>query len=149
MYTLFYPFCRDLELAKKRAAESYQELAGLRQCLDESIRESVAFAPSSQPTRPAVSAASTSSATEMDDAHLDVSMAQVDQLMNQFQESFTGFGATANIESTGRPELSFSRMSQSANMDDSSAFDAFLERYSDKLVDMVGEKLISKMNAKR
>lgn len=139
-----------MELAKKRAAESYQELAGLRQCLDESIRESVAFAPSSQRTRPAVaSASSTSSATEMDDAHLDVSMAQVDQLLNQFQESFTGFGATANVESTGRPELSFSRMSQSANMDDSSAFDAFLERYSEKLVDMVGEKLISKMNAKR
>ena len=136
-------------MAKKRAAESYQELAGLRQYLDESIRGSAAFAPSSQPARPAASASSTSSATEMDDAHLDVSMAQVDQLLNQFQESFTGFGATANIENTGRPELSFSRMSQSANMDDSSAFDAFLERYSDKLVDMVGEKLISKMNAKR
>lgn len=142
---------RDLELAKKRAAESYQELAGLRQCLDESIRESVAFAPPSNrhPTRPAVSASSTSSATETDDIHLDVSMAQVDQLLNQFQESFTGFGATAHAETTARAELSFSRMSQSANMDDSSAFDAFLERYSEKLVDMVGEKLISKMNAKR
>ena len=149
-------YCRDLELAKKKAAESYQELAGLRQCLDESIRESVSFAPKAA-ARPSLSH------SETDDSSLNASMAQVDQLLNQFQDSFTGLGGTMGTTETtnskrksmgrsrqGGNELEFSHgSSQSANFEDSAAFDAFLERYSEKLVDLVGEKLISKINSKR
>lgn len=91
-------------------------------------------------------------------------MAQVDLLMSQFRSSLTGLGgltagASAGtsrksafpVSTTSGTELGFSGSTESRlDLDtvNSLELNSFLERYSDRLVDLVGEKLIQKMNSK-
>lgn len=150
---------RELDAAKRKAAESLQELTNLRQSLDKSMRESVQQRSKHQRVP------STASIPEND--VLDVSMAQVDELLLQFQDSLAGLGSTTgggalmtgSRKSQGAPSsassmLGFSRSTESAQLSESGLgsgvdVDAFLERYSERLADMVGEKLLSRMNASK
>lgn len=153
---------RELEQAKQRAAESYQELLDLRQSLDQSMRQSSAV-PSAAAHHKRTTAR-TANAAGHDDS-LNVSMAQVDQLMSQFRSSLTGLsgisGGTASAgtsrksgfpaSTTSGTELGFSGSTESRlDLDtvNSLELNSFLERYSDRLVDLVGEKLVKKINNK-
>jgi chromatin remodeling complex protein RSC6 len=151
---------RELEVAKRKAAESFQELNNLRQSLDQSMRESTVL----RNKNPHHRAPSTASIPEHD--VLDVSMAEVTELVMQFQDSLQGLGSTAagsttgfvsgSRKSTAAPTstasvLGFSRSTDSAQVDMDPAaasidVNAFLERYSEKLADLVGEKLLSRMS---
>jgi hypothetical protein len=151
---------RELDAAKRKAAASLQELSQLRQSLDSSMRESTARRVTHSRTP------STASIPEHD--VLDVSMAQVDELLLQFQDSLHGLGTTAAVTPGGG--LNASRKSHAASSTGGSTgfshsnndspqlgldgtgmsgldVNAFLERYSDKLADMVGDKLLSRMSS--
>lgn len=87
---------------------------------------------------------------------LNVSMAQVDELMLQFQDSFAGLGSTAaaGVNASSRrsgasSSLGFSQSSEALFGESAENMNGFLERYSDKLADMVGEKIMTRMNSSK
>eukprot|EP00428_Durinskia_dybowskii_P080178 CAMPEP_0170442950 /NCGR_PEP_ID=MMETSP0117_2-20130122/47712_1 /TAXON_ID=400756 /ORGANISM="Durinskia baltica, Strain CSIRO CS-38" /LENGTH=1362 /DNA_ID=CAMNT_0010703615 /DNA_START=33 /DNA_END=4119 /DNA_ORIENTATION=- len=131
---------RELEVAKRRAAESFQELSGLRHSLDKSMRESTVLRSRNHQRAP-------STASIPEDDVLDVSMAQVDELMMQFQDSLMGrvtivgarrrrwdipaavpvhnrkSSASAMGHSSSSSGLGFSRSTDSAQMDVDAPYD--------------------------
>lgn len=146
----------------------------MRHSLDTSMRESVSRRSTHRPAQHQHHnhhrAPSTASIPEND--VLDESMAQVDELLMQFQDSLqglggasltpggrrgTGAGATAASSTAGSLGLGLSRStagdSPHLDMDGTAVsgidMNLFLERYSDKLADMVGEKLLSKLSTPR
>lgn len=145
-----------MEQAKQRAAESYQELLDLRQSLDQSIRESSAAPPVSASVRTGAggpkqkpSRVEGGGNSNSSDSSLNVSMAQVDQLMSQFRSSLTGMSGAGGAMTTGASQK-FGLSGSGLDLDtvNSLELNSFLERYSDRLVDLVGDKLVKKMNNK-
>lgn len=108
------------------------------------------------------------------DQLLRISIAQADELMQQFQTSFSTMtlihqSATTTTSTNIEDMLAFSRVSEenvnnnrssrsikynssssssssnSGGFEDAANMSLFLEKYSDKLLDLVGEKLLNKV----
>lgn len=142
-------FGRELELAKQKAAQSFQELMGLRSSLEESIHVSRGGRPGSG---------------------LDInrSIAESDELLSLFKASFANLAETAQFSGTnslgvggaGAGQTSSfggSRISESGKTfrgstglsvteDQEVEVSSILEKYSDRLLQMVSEKMLSKLN---
>lgn len=132
----------ELERAKQQAASSYQELMSLRTNLEESVQFS--HTPRDATSR------------RGGGVDLGRSMAETDQLLSMFRESFaqlseTQGGRLGNNTSFhgGSSAFNHSRMSVTGGGGgggDSAEVTMILERYSERLVELVSDKMLSKLN---
>lgn len=129
----------DLERAKAEAAASYRELMQIRSSLSASTTSAV----------PLLDSAILSSTDTMGSGNIVFeSMREADLLLDQFRRSLatvppsiSAVGGTTAIANTHNASMTFgSSLEQSVEVSN------FLEKYSDKLVEIVGEKLLAKLN---
>eukprot|EP01034_Spumella_vulgaris_P023932 gene23932-30216_t len=141
--TKYRSILSDLERARRQAADSYQELINLRSSLEESMN---VFSPAPV-------------ASHSQDIDLNASMAETDQLLGLFRDSFAQLGDTHNAHNRSHSHMSFpspgsigggsfrrqgGSTSGSVMGDDNAAeVERILERYSDRLLEMVSGKILS------
>jgi len=148
-------FFRDLEVARMQASDSYRELSELRRSLKDITLDgdSTIAQQSSRGTSSSSSSSSSIPPTDIDVAQdgdellcddsssslalLNSSIAEVDRLLHQFQDTLASF-SVPSINST-----TIYRPGTAASVDNTIEIEmnGFLERYSDKLLDMVLQKL--------
>lgn len=135
----YHSVLKELQMAKEKAAASLQELLQLRTSLENSV--------------------------DLRDPNLHASMSlqETDALLDQFRRSLASFndlplqltaGPGMRTMDTGTsrssslsPRLTMSNTQASASgkaTDEDHVLAQFLERYSDRLVDLVGEKMLNK-----
>ena len=147
----YHVFFRDLEVARMQASDSYRELSELRRSLkditldgDSTIAQQSSRGTSSSSTIPPTDIDVAQDGDELlcDDsssslALLNSSIAEVDRLLHQFQDTLASF-SVPSINST-----TIYRPGTAASVDNTIEIEmnGFLERYSDKLLDMVLQKL--------
>ncbi len=126
--------CSELERAKAEAAASYKELLQIRSGLSASTS-----------TLPLLDSAILSSTDTMGGSTNIVfeSMREADLLLDQFRRSLATIPASMSVGMTHNSTVS---MTLGSALEQSSEVSMFLEKYSDKLVEIVGEKLLSKFN---
>lgn len=133
--------CSELERAKQQAAASYQELMGLRSCLEESTQ----FSTSSNGNAP-------SSGGRGNEVDLGKSVAETDQLLSLFRESFAQLSDTQHMRLGNMAfsaSSSFGGSGRGGNGGgDSAEVSVILEKYSDRLVELVANKMAAKLNSK-
>ncbi len=134
MYSLTRHFnCSELERAKAEATASYKELLQIRSDLSAST------------SMPLLDSAILSSTDTMGGSTNIVfeSMREADLLLDQFRRSLATIPASMSQGMTHNSTVS---MTLGSALEQSSEVSMFLEKYSDKLVEIVGEKLLSKFN---
>ena len=150
-------FFRDLEVARMQASDSYRELSELRRSLKDITLDgdSTIAQQSSRGTSSSSTSSSTILPTDIDVAQdgdellcddsssstalLNSSIAEVDRLLHRFQDTLASFSVPSiNSTTIYRPGTA-----ASASVDNTKEIEmnGFLERYSDKLLDMVLQKL--------
>ena len=143
---------RDLEVARMQASDSYRELSELRRSLKDITLDGDSTI-AQQSSRGTSSSSSSIPPTDIDVAQdgdellcddssssmelLNSSIAEVDRLLHQFQDTLASF-SVPSINST-----TIYRPGTAASVDNTIEIEmnGFLERYSDKLLDMVLQKL--------
>lgn len=130
--------------AKEKAASSFQELMQLRSALE--VEES------NEDVKPTVASQD----------FTRNSLKETDELLEEFRRSLASFhelpllmttsSATdphrsSNLTMTAGPStLTMRKLSSSGGADEDLMLTAFLEKYSDKLVEIVGEKILAKVS---
>jgi hypothetical protein len=140
-----------------QASDSYRELSELRRSLKYITLDGDSTA-AQQPSRGTASSSSSSTISPPADTDIDAaqdgdellcddsssstalllnsSIAEVDRLLHQFQDTLASFSVPSiNSTTIYRPGTA------SASVDNTIEMNGFLERYSDKLLDMVLQKL--------
>lgn len=144
---------RDLEVARMQASDSYRELSELRRSLKDITLDGDSTIAQQSSRGTSSSSSSSIPPTDIDVAQdgdellcddssssmalLNSSIAEVDRLLHQFQDTLASF-SVPSINST-----TIYRPGTAASVDNTIEIEmnGFLERYSDKLLDMVLQKL--------
>lgn len=90
---------------------------------------------------------------EVNDNQLEQSMAEADSLLNMFRESFSSLNQALAVEgsnvSRSQTRSGTFIQSLSNSLDDADSVGSILEKYSDKLLDMITRKLGNKVDVDR
>lgn len=148
---------RELEKAKQKASQSFQELMGLRSSLEESMNMSRG-----------------SSAGPGSGLEVNRSIAESEELLSLFKASFlnlsetaqhhsmqfsgtnslagsrggapTSFGGSRGVSESGKTFRGSTGLSSVDEEQQEMEVNSILEKYSDRLVQMVSEKMLGKLN---
>jgi len=141
-----FTYCSELEKAKQAAADSFNDLLQLRNSLQSSSSPQLEDLTLTVPTVDI----------------LEQSVAEVDSLLNMFRESMSTVHQQSNSENNSlpTPSLGRSRSSQSGSLrssvfglgyslqqsvDDAETIAPILEKYSDKLLEIMTRKINSSL----